>query len=62
MIISIYNCREKVDMSDGGYVCLDWFNERGTSEEGVSTEDNNSEDNPIVLMLPGVTGKTVCCG
>lgn len=61
MIISIYDCREKVGMSDGGHVCLDWFNERGSSQQGVSTDDSSSEDSPIVLMLPGVTGKTVHC-
>ena len=46
-------------MSDGGHVCLDWFNERDSGEQGVSTGDSNSEDSPIVLMLPGVTGKTM---
>ena len=43
-------------MSDGGHVCLDWFNERGSMEERGSA---GSEDDPIVLMLPGVTGKTL---
>ena len=37
-------------MSDGGHVCLDWFNERGCDE------DDSSGDGPIILILPGATG------
>ena len=37
-------------MSDGGHVCLDWFNEGGMS-------GSTSSDDPIVLLLTGVTGK-----
>ncbi len=29
--------------SDGGHVCLDWYNEK-------------RDDQPTVLMLPGITG------
>lgn len=36
-------------MKDGGYVCLDWFNERGNSAGGSGSD-------PIILLLPGVTG------
>lgn len=39
-------------MSDGGHICLDWFNERGTPP-GFGAR--GSED-PIVLILPGITG------
>ena len=39
-------------MSDGGHVCLDWFNERGSAPE---CSDEGAEG-PIILMLPGVTG------
>lgn len=39
-------------MRDGGHVCLDWFNERGTPP-GFGAR--GSED-PIVLILPGITG------
>ena len=35
--------REKVIMSDGGHVCLDWYNVK-------------SQDQPTVLFLPGITG------
>ena len=31
--------------SDGGHVCLDWFNEK-------------TDEQPTVLMLPGITGMT----
>lgn len=31
-------------MSDGGHVCLDWYNERGPSQ-------------PTLVVLPGLTGK-----
>ena len=43
-------------MSDGGYICLDWFNERGK----VVGEDSSDRGNdPIVLILPGVTGNVL---
>ncbi len=32
--------------SDGGRVCLDWFNEK-------------TDNQPTVLMLPGITGMTL---
>lgn len=35
-------------MSDGGHVCLDWYNER-------------EADQPTVLFLPGLTGGFVNC-
>ena len=40
-------CREKVTMSDGGHVCLDWYNIQ-------------SKDQPTVLFLPGITGMAWC--
>ena len=43
----------KIPMSDGGYICLDWFNESGR----VVAEDSSDRGNdPIVLILPGSTG------
>ena len=44
-------CREKVMMSDGGHICLDWYNIQ-------------SKDQPTVLFLPGITGMVWCgiCG
>lgn len=39
-------------MSDGGHVCLDWYNIK-------------SKDQPTVLFLPGITGTVWCtwsCG
>ena len=41
-------------MSDGGHVCLDWFDERGGScEEG----GGGNQGDPIVLILCGMTGQ-----
>ncbi len=37
-------CRETVGMSDGGHVCLDWYNEGHPSQ-------------PTLIVLPGITGK-----
>ena len=45
---------EKVCMSDGGHVCLDWFNERGSAPD-CSSEGAEA----IILMLPGTTGTTL---
>lgn len=43
---------EKIFMKDGGHVCLDWFN------EGASCgEERRDNGDPIVLILPGVTGQ-----
>ena len=36
-------CREVLWLSDGGHLCLDWYNEGGGEQ-------------PTVLMLPGITG------
>lgn len=41
--------REELDMSDGGVIALDWF--AGPSDETT----------PVVLLLPGVVGKTDNC-
>ena len=35
--------REVLWLSDGGHLCLDWYNEGGGEQ-------------PTVLMLPGITG------
>jgi predicted alpha/beta-fold hydrolase len=35
-----------VIMSDGGHVCLDWYNVK-------------SKDQPTVLFLPGITGTDI---
>ena len=34
-------------MSDGGHVCLDWYNDNGKGQ-------------PTVLFLPGITGMHAC--
>ena len=44
---------EKIPMSDGGYICLDWFNER---DRVVGEDSSDRGNNPIVLILPGITG------
>lgn len=36
-------------MSDGGHVCLDWYNERDPSQ-------------PTLVILPGLTGKARSSG
>jgi len=42
--------REKITLSDGGHVCLDWCNEKDIVEDSESSR-------PTVIILPGLAGQ-----
>ena len=42
--------RERIILSDGGHICLDWCNEMDTVEDSESCR-------PTVIILPGLSGQ-----
>jgi len=42
-----------VVLSDGGHICLDWYNDRETPV--ILSDEQNRQ--PIVVVLPGLAGK-----